>query len=196
MRPGRTATLPPTVEPPPTGSSHPPLGCSAPPHILPPSGKHTQVRVTPSHGFPPVAWPLLPLDLATPSPLTCPAPASAPCCTPTHQAQPCLSSWRCSARLHRTCSLTSFKCHLPSEAALTYLKLPPPPPPWRPTWPVSQTLHHFFPRHFALSNLLCAPLILSCSPPVSPPPGAPEGTVSLTCAALWRTVGVQHVFVK
>ena len=76
-----TATLPPTVEPPPTGSSHPTMGCTAPPHILPPSDNHTQVRVTPSYGFPPVAWPLLPLDLATSPPLTCSAPASVPCCT-------------------------------------------------------------------------------------------------------------------
>lgn len=58
-----TTTPPPSLEPP----------LQAPPttlwvalhltHILPTSGNHTQVWVTPSHGFPPLVWLLVPPDL-------------------------------------------------------------------------------------------------------------------------------------
>lgn len=139
-------------------------------------------------------WPGLCYLLAWRPPLPSRAPLQPQCpaAPPPHQAgsaQPCLSfGWSCSARLHRTCSLSSFKCHLPIEASSNLLKTLPPSP-WPPTCPVSQTLLHFFPRHISLSNLLCTFLytvtFTTCLPAA---PESPKGlfhSLVQPCGTRW-----------
>lgn len=135
----------------PQASSHcsPPGGALHQPHILPPSGNHTQVWVTPSLGFPP--------DLVT---LLFPSRVSPPPCgSPHHQAgsaQHYLSFSRgCLVpSLRRTCSLTFFrplfKCCLPNKPAPTTLFTAT--TTWPPEFPVPRSLLHFVPRHIPLTS--------------------------------------------
>lgn len=85
-------------------------------HILPTSGNHTQVWVTPSHGFPPLVWPLVPPDLVPSSSphvpqssLTTLLAALPPNTARQVPPSPAVSRGCSVPSLHRTCSLTSFK---------------------------------------------------------------------------------------